>query len=370
MLDGRYRLEDQIGEGGFARVYRATDVVLGRRVAVKVFTVAAPDARDAQRRMSETRLLAALSHPSLVTLFDARLDRDPSFLVMELIDGPTLRALLSDGPMDAATAATLAVELAEALEVIHAAGVVHRDIKPSNVLLRPPAIAGRSARATLADFGIAALVDTTGVTATGTLVGTAAYLSPEQARGTRAGSASDVYSLGLLLVEALTAERAFSEQTPQEALAARVLRSPTIPAHLPADWRGLLSAMTALDPAHRPDAAAVQRAAARLGGGSGSAAPTASPAASPTVIAPHPTPVGTARTAATAVMDPDAAPRPVRRRKRARWAWGLGAIVVVATAAALGTLLIPGSAAPEPAPSFPVLPEPLATHFDDLWSTL
>jgi serine/threonine protein kinase len=366
LLDGRYRLEGVVGRGGYARVYRAVDETLGRRVAVKLFTVDAPDPRDQQRRASETRLLAGLSHESLVTLFDARLDVEPAYIVMEFIDGPTLREVIIDAPLGAQAAARLAVELGEALQVIHSAGVVHRDIKPSNVMMRPTRTEGGLDRAMLADFGIASLVDSTRVTAPGTLVGTAAYLSPEQARGIRAGAASDIYSFGLLLLEALTSERVFAQKTPHEALAARLARPPAIPAHLPVGWRTLLSAMTALDPAHRPDAAAVTRAARRLQSTDAATKPDASSA---TAVLDEPTAIlePTAVLEPTASLEPAVAPK---RRTAPRWIWwAVAAVMVAVVAVAIGIAFASGST-PTPEPSLPSLPEPLRSHFDELWRTL
>lgn len=333
-----------MGHGGHARVYRATDEVLHRRVAVKLFTVDTPDERDRARRESEKRLLAALSHESLVTLFDARLDTDPAYLVMEFIDGPTLREVIGAAPLEPAAAARIAAELAEALQVIHAAGVVHRDIKPSNVMMRPSLTERGTDRAMLADFGIASLVDTTRVTATGTLVGTAAYLSPEQARGQRAAPASDIYSLGLLLLEALTGRRAFAEQTPHEALAARLARSPEIPSALPADWRGLLSAMTALDPQHRPDAAAVTRAAWRL---------TAAD------VGARPLPLPSPPTRTLVLDTPDSAPPPASQARGStgrHWMWAVIAVVLLALAGGAIALALALARTPAPDPTAPPAP--------------
>jgi eukaryotic-like serine/threonine-protein kinase len=372
-LEGRYRLDAEAGRGGYATVYRAHDLELGRDVAVKVFAAAAADAADSPRIASETRLLAAVAHPSLVTLYDARLAHEPAYLVMEFIDGPTLSAMLTSGPLRPSHAAALAVELAEALHVIHERGIVHRDIKPSNVLLRPPALPSGSPRATLADFGIAALVDSARVTATGTLVGTAAYLSPEQARGQRAGTPTDVYALGLVLLEALSGRRAFAQATPHEALAARLVSSPEIPADLPPDWRAVLSAMTALDPAHRPDAHAVVRAAERL-----RALPDATPGAATrtAVLAGGPGEGAPARAmtaeAPTRVLpSPDTAPPPParsgRRPRGRRWLIvAVSAVVLVAAVPATAVAVSTLTAVPDPAPTLPALPSPLDEHFGDL----
>lgn len=184
MLAERYRLVAQIGQGGMARVFRADDTALGRTVAVKVLRPAVEEAVSApERARSEVTLLASLNHPSLVTLFDAHLTGSPDYLVMEFVDGPTLSARIAEGPVPPAEVATLAAELGEALHVVHGSGVVHRDVKPSNVLLAPPHLPGGRPRAKLADFGIALLLDSARVTTPGTIIGTAAYLAPEQVQG-------------------------------------------------------------------------------------------------------------------------------------------------------------------------------------------
>lgn len=265
VLAERYRLVAQIGQGGMARVFRADDTVLGRRVAVKVLrpgvegAVSAPD-----RARSEVTLLASLNHPSLVTLFDAHLTGSPDYLVMEFVDGPTLSARIAEGPLPTADVAALAAELGEALHVVHSSGVVHRDVKPSNVLLASPHLPGGRPRAKLADFGIALLLDSARVTTPGTIIGTAAYLAPEQVEGRDPSPASDVYALGLVLLEALTGERAYPNTDGVGAALARLTTPPTVPDTLSEGWRSLLSRMTATSPEERPTALEVVHAAERL----------------------------------------------------------------------------------------------------------
>lgn len=354
LFDDRYRLGRVLGEGGYARVYEAVDTSLGRTVALKVITGDGADPSDAQRVRSEIRLLASLSHPSLVTLYDARLASTPTYLAMELIAGPTLTDVIARGPVPTADVARYGGELAEALSVIHSRGIVHRDVKPSNILLRPPAHTGERARATLADFGIAALVGATRVTRADTVIGTAAYLSPEQARGMPAAPASDVYSLGLVLLEAVTGRRPFGSRTPHEALAARLVAPPEIPAELPVPWRELLARMTAVDPAERPDATglvtefrALPTASASVTGAAGSA-PSAPDALTRTRVLP---PVA------------DAA-RPGGKRRTVIVASLVAVVLALGGITAAVALSSSGSAAD---PALPTLPQPLDQHVDDLW---
>jgi eukaryotic-like serine/threonine-protein kinase len=251
VLADRYRLEEILGRGGMAEVWRASDAVLHREVAVKVLRDTAEEENDRLRFTAEARTLARLSHPGLVMLLDAGINAERPFLVLELVEGRTLDQECGGRPADPARVAEIGRELAEALAYAHGAGVVHRDVKPGNVLL------GHDGRIKLADFGIARLIgETVRHTRTGQAVGTAAYLSPEQVRGEDVTVATDVYSLGLLLLEALTGERAYPG-TPTEAALARLSRQPAIPDSLPSDWTRLLIEMTALDPDERPTAGAV-----------------------------------------------------------------------------------------------------------------
>ncbi|SDO77369.1 Protein kinase domain-containing protein [Microbacterium sp. ru370.1] len=276
ILGGRYVLVERIGAGGMGRVFRARDEVLRRDVAIKIFFTDRSDEAESLRRMAEARALAALAHPSLVTLYDARLDTDDHvYLVMELIDGPSLQRRIEQGALATSEVAAIMADLAAALAVVHGAGIVHRDIKPSNVLLRPVRGTERGFEAVLADFGVAHLVDATRLTTPGTVIGTAAYLAPEQVRGEPPQPASDVYALGLLAIEALTRLHPFGGGSVQETLLARLARQPDVPSTLGYEWRSLLSAMTAHEPSARPSASEVaERAAALATGGEPLAADT------------------------------------------------------------------------------------------------
>ncbi|BAS18107.1 probable serine/threonine-protein kinase PknB [Arthrobacter sp. Hiyo8] len=255
LIAGRYRLGTLIGRGATASVYRAQDERLGRDVALKLFAPQLGGPDELARHENEMRLLATFNHPSLVTLFDAGTDhRDPeharTFLTMELIHGPDLYSRLRDRPLTTQDVAHIGADLASALEYVHGRGIIHRDIKPANVLL-PEAPVGSPIRPKLTDFGIARIIEGTRLTATGTMVGTAAYLSPEQATGSALGPASDIYSLGLLLLECLTGKLEYPG-TSVESAVARLHRPPRVPEALGTRWVDLLTAMTSAEPSARP----------------------------------------------------------------------------------------------------------------------
>ncbi|MDU0288874.1 serine/threonine-protein kinase [Saccharothrix longispora] len=247
LLAGRYRLDGLLGTGGVADVHRAWDARLARHVAVKVFRPG-EDLAAGRRFDVEVTTLAGLSHPALVAVHDAGHDAGQAFVVLGLVEGGTLRDRLGDGPLGTGEVRVLGARLADALDHVHAHGVVHRDVKPSNVLV------DRDGTAFLADFGLARLVDSTRLTRADQVVGTAAYLAPEQVRGEPVGPAADVYALGLVLLECLTGRREY-EGGDVEAAVARLHRPPHVPDHLPDDLAGLLRRMTATDPAARPAAA-------------------------------------------------------------------------------------------------------------------
>ena len=267
LIGGRYRLGEVIGRGGMASVYRGHDELLGRTVAIKLFEHREADAEGLRRASSEVSLLASLNHHALVTLFDARVDgTNQAYFVMELVEGENLDHRIARGRVAATDVATMTVDLAEALHLVHTKGVVHRDVKPANVLLAPSHRPDREFRAKLADFGIAYLIDSTRVTLTGTLVGTAAYLSPEQALGRPPEAPSDIYSLGLVLLESLTGVREFTGSM-VESVSARLTRDPEVPASVGPDWQALLTAMTAREPGMRPTALEVALAARSIEAG-------------------------------------------------------------------------------------------------------
>lgn len=233
---------------------------------MKLFSIDATDQVASQRRNAEALALAALDHPSLVTLYDAHIGAaDHAFLVMELVPGPTLRERMDQGPLDGQELAAWLNQIAAGLAAVHAAGIVHRDIKPANVLLRPTGDAEAPFEAVLADFGIAHLVDAARLTAPGAIMGTAAYLAPEQVRGEATGPASDVYSLGLVVLEALTQRHPFDTDSLQNTIVGRLSSAPAIPGALGYGWKSLISAMTTIDPSARLSASEVADRASRLG---------------------------------------------------------------------------------------------------------
>jgi serine/threonine protein kinase len=261
VVGGRYRLGEVIGRGGMSSVYCARDENLGRDVALKLFAPQAPDADELKRQEAEIQLLATLNHPGLVTLFDAGIDdRIPDeprpFLTMELVDGQDLRARIRHSQVPLEELAVIGAGIADALAYVHGLGIIHRDIKPANILLvqiRP----GEPLRPKLTDFGIARIADSTRLTATGTMVGTAAYLSPEQALGQPLSSASDIYSFGLVLLECIKGTVEYPGGAVESAVA-RLHRAPEIPEDLPAEWADLIRSMTAIEPLERPAAADIE----------------------------------------------------------------------------------------------------------------
>ncbi len=270
VVAGRYRLGPLLGRGGVADVHRASDDLLGREVAVKLVRSEQPDPAALERFAAEMRTHAGLSHPNLVTVLDAGTAGARPFLVMELVEGRTMAVTAGD-PWTTPVVARVGAEIASGLAHVHERGVVHRDLKPANVLI------GDNGRVALSDFGIARLMEVDhGHTATGFTIGTAAYFAPEQVTGSTVTPAADVYSLALVLLEALTGERVYPGP-PTQAAPARLQRPPRLPDGLPQELSDLLRRMTATEPEDRPGAVEVAEVLRQLGGAPDSSSGTATP---------------------------------------------------------------------------------------------
>jgi eukaryotic-like serine/threonine-protein kinase len=211
LVDNRYRLVRPLGSGGMADVYLAHDSILDRDVALKVMSTRyASDEEFVERFKREAQSAAALSHPNIVSIFDRGASEDGTYYIaMEYLSGGTLKdRIMSKGALPARTAAAVALQIAEALQVAHERGVIHRDIKPHNILIT------ESGDVKVTDFGIARAASSSTMTRTGSILGTAHYISPEQAMGEPVGPASDLYSLGVVLYEMLTGELPYDAETP------------------------------------------------------------------------------------------------------------------------------------------------------------
>jgi eukaryotic-like serine/threonine-protein kinase len=339
----RYTRRHRIATGGMGEVWLAHDEVLHRDVAVKYLKREYADDEGARTRfLNEARSAAALLHPGIATVFDfgeSEVEDGLPFLVMEYVDGQALSALLAEGPLDPERARDLVRQAADALAVAHGTGLVHRDVKPGNLLVTS------DDTVKITDFGIARAGDGLALTETGQLIGTPSYLSPEQAEGQVATSASDVYALGVVLFECLAGRRPFEADTPVAVALAHVREQvPDLPAGVPDDLAAVVHRALAKDPDERyPDAGAF---AAALG----------SVAAEHTMLLSAPLPVvpPAVPDAAEPAAEPTSAPAagPVdgsRTRRFAAWLpggherllWGIGAalaalIVVLLVVAALG----------------------------------
>jgi serine/threonine protein kinase len=258
LLLSRYRPLQLLARGGSSSVYQGRDEVLGRDVAIKLFN--SGSGPEVNNQSEELRVLASLSHHGIVAVIDAGIDdsapSDPRpFLVMELVHGLTLRETLKAREPSAREIGEVGYEIAEVLEYIHSRGVVHRDITPSNIMLVDYGTAYSRPRARLTDFGIA--IDALSIKNDGDgITGTVAYLSPEQVAEHRVLPASDIYSLGLVLIEGFTRSIAFPGTRVVSAIA-RLSRRPEVPESVPAALRPVLEDMTRIEASDRPSAGGV-----------------------------------------------------------------------------------------------------------------
>jgi eukaryotic-like serine/threonine-protein kinase len=260
LLADRYRLGSVIASGGMAQVRRGTDEVLGREVAVKILHPhLATDPVLVDRFRREAVAAARLTDPSIVAIYDTVTDSGINAIVMEMVHGITLRQFLDQrGPLDPHDAVDVVAGVAQALQTAHEAGIVHRDVKPANILLCD------DRRVKVADFGIAKATVGSDLTQTGTMIGTAKYLAPEQVEGNRVDPRTDIYSLGVVLYECLTGKVPFEADTDAATALARLHRDPLRPRQVRPSVPRSLDALTmqalARDPSQRPATASELRA--------------------------------------------------------------------------------------------------------------
>jgi serine/threonine protein kinase len=260
VLGDRYTLTALIAVGGMGEVWAANDAVLDRAVAVKLMSPAlSRQSGFVERFRAEARYSAALDHPNITTVFDYGEDGGSAYLVMELVAGQPLSQVISErAPLPAQEAVSILVQAANALGAAHRSGVVHRDVKPANILITP------DGTVKLTDFGISSLVTSEPRTLTGEVLGTAQYLSPEQALGQRATAASDIYALGVVGHEMLTGQRPFDAGTMVATAHAQISQPPPpLPDTVPLWIRDVITAALAKDPADRPAGAAAMADALR-----------------------------------------------------------------------------------------------------------
>jgi eukaryotic-like serine/threonine-protein kinase len=214
-LSGRYEIGDRLGSGGMSNVYRATDRILERAVAVKILAEhLSDDERFVERFRREALAVAKLIHPNIVQVYDTGIDDGRHYIVMEFVEGRSGAQILQrEGPLDPDTAAEAGMQACAGLDYAHRRGIIHRDVKPGNLMLTGGPAGGGAMTVKLTDFGIARALEQTRITQVGSVVGTAAYLSPEQVRGEEATPATDVYALGVVLYQFLTGRLPYEGST-------------------------------------------------------------------------------------------------------------------------------------------------------------
>lgn len=341
---GRYQLSSRVAIGGMGEVWQATDLVIGRTVAIKILKDEyLGDPGFLERFRAEARHAALVNHEGIANVFDYGEEDGSAYLVMELVPGEALSTILErERVLPTDKVLDIVAQTASALQAAHQAGLVHRDIKPGNLLITP------EGRVKITDFGIARIADQVPLTATGQVMGTVQYLSPEQASGHAASPTTDVYSLGIVAYEALAGRRPFTGES-QVAIAMAQINEqpPDLPVTISEPVRNLVSACIAKKPADRPQTAAhLARAAQALRRGDIAGAT----AAVPGIAGGEPTfttvlgASGSSTSAVTRVLPAGegrgaTAEQPVAERRRSPWTWPLIAIVSV-LAVALVALII------------------------------
>lgn len=331
VLGNRYTLTERIAVGGMGEVWAATDTVLARNVAVKLLHPALSQESDfVERFRAEARHAAALQHPNIATVFDFGEDDGTAYLVMELVVGQPLSQLIHErAPLSVQETTAILIQAATALDAAHQGGVIHRDVKPANILITS------DGTAKLTDFGISRAVDSAPLTQTGQVLGTAQYLSPEQALGQTATAASDIYALGVVGHEMLTGVRPFDTGSVVSTALAHINQPPPqLPDTVPVGVRDVISAALAKDPADRPaTASAMAHALGMPGAAFASAARIAPDSAASAAFASNmdaPTQAMPAPTQALSFTEPGIPDR--RSRRRPAWLMGAAAAMLGALA--------------------------------------
>ena len=362
---GRYELQSRIAIGGMGEVWQSTDLVIGRTVAIKILKDEyLGDPGFLERFRAEARHAALVNHEGIANVFDYGEEEGSAFLVMELVPGEALSTILErEHVLSTDKVLDIVAQTAAALHAAHAAGLVHRDIKPGNLLITP------DGRVKITDFGIARIADQVPLTATGQVMGTVQYLSPEQASGHPASPTTDIYSIGIVAYEALAGRRPFTGES-QVAIAMAQINetAPDLPVTVSEPVRNLVFACLAKNPADRPDSAGhLARAATALRRGDVAAAAASVPAilagitpTAATMLMP-----GAGATQATTVLPTarpgtraEAAAAAAAKKKRSPWTWPLIALITLLAIVLIGTFVAlfsqPGNV-PVPLSSPPVV---------------
>jgi len=337
---GRYQLSSRVAIGGMGEVWQATDLVIGRTVAIKILKDEyLGDPGFLERFRAEARHAALVNHEGIANVFDYGEEDGSAYLVMELVPGEALSAILErERVLPTDRVLDIVAQTALALQAAHAAGLVHRDIKPGNLLITP------DGRVKITDFGIARIADQVPLTATGQVMGTVQYLSPEQASGHPASPTTDIYSLGIVAYEALAGKRPFTGESQVAIAMAQINETPPeLPVTVAEPVRNLIYSCLAKNPADRPASAAhLARAAQALRRGDVAAAAAAVPGilGSGSLAATVGPNYGQA-TQATQLLPANVgtgAP-PVETKRRNPWTWPLVALVALLAVVLIGTLI-------------------------------
>ncbi|MDR6905812.1 serine/threonine-protein kinase [Agromyces sp. 3263] len=345
---GRYELQSRIAIGGMGEVWQATDLVIGRQVAIKILKDEyLGDPGFLERFRAEARHAALVNHEGIANVFDYGEEDGSAYLVMELVPGEALSTILErEHVLSTDKVLDIVAQTAAALQAAHAAGLVHRDIKPGNLLITP------DGRVKITDFGIARIADQVPLTATGQVMGTVQYLSPEQASGHPASPTTDIYSLGIVAYEALAGRRPFTGESQVAIAMAQINETPPdLPVTVSEPVRNLVYACIAKNPADRPQSAAhLARAATALRRGDVQGAAAAVPAVlgaagltAATMLMPQ-----SGATAATTVLPSAAAGGVVdaeviedepAKKKRSPWTWPLIVLIAILAIVLIGTII-------------------------------